>query len=227
MALIQCPSCGNQISDMAKSCPACGQRLVQYPPQAAPPVYSPSQVPPQAPYPAAPNSNYGMPAEPSQPNSSKSKGWLIALIAGLLVITIGLVAFFALTKKKVKYHESSNGNGAAMEASASEAPSTEAIEYPVDGDDIGARMARAGQYEWQEYWIDATNSKYVNVRSYTDASVDDNIVKRFYHDDYFIGNRMPDNPNWIEVFDEDGQHVGYVRYDCARRTGRSSEDYYK
>lgn len=213
MALIQCPYCGNQISDMAAVCPACGYQLTQPVSQTPPPPapYSP------APYPQAPQ-NYGYVQDETQliePAKRKGiPGWLIALIVLLSLAIIGVVLAIVLNNKKADTYEDYTNNIPTDMISES-APE---MEYVSEEEDVA--LGPVGRDEWQEYKIDSKNYGYVNVREYT--TTESAVVKVLYDGDHFFGNRLDYDPDWIEVFDEDGDHIGYVYYYCARKTGNHS-----
>lgn len=212
MALVPCPYCGNQISSMATVCPVCGNQLAQ-------PV---SQTPPPAsPYPAAPQ-NYEAAPGPSQygeaPKRKGVPGWLIALIVFLSLAILGVVVALVLTNKKANYPDDDY-----VDISQSEVPemSMAASEYNSASEAVDAvAPGPIGRDEWQEYKISSKNYGYVNVREAT--TTESAVVKVLYDGDYFYGNRLDYDPDWIEVFDEDGTHIGYVYYYCARHTDNHS-----
>ena len=109
MALIQCPECGNYISDKAPMCPRCGYTMAQNimpRPQQEPQYYAPQQQPQQYP-------------EPPKP-----KGVNKGLIAGIIVAAAVLIAGIALLNKGKSNQQYS--------ASASYEASTEVEAVAVD-----------------------------------------------------------------------------------------------
>ena len=91
MALINCPSCGKQISDMANTCVHCGYALKQPQPEAQPePAFE---------QPAAPAPEVAAPAKkPLSPEAKKKRLIIIAAIA--LVVIIAVVLIIVLSKPK-------------------------------------------------------------------------------------------------------------------------------
>ncbi|MBQ9585261.1 MAG: zinc ribbon domain-containing protein [Muribaculaceae bacterium] len=68
----------------------------------------------------------------------------------------------------------------------------------------------------REYTIDSREWGYAWVRSGTDKHSETNKVKKILNGERFYGKRMDDNPDWMEVYDLDGNMLGYMYYKCAR-----------
>lgn len=67
------------------------------------------------------------------------------------------------------------------------------------------------------YCINSKNYGYVNVREM--PSTNSPVVKEIYDGESFYGNRLQDNPDWIEYIDENNNVIGYVKYDCVKKPG--------
>lgn len=79
-----------------------------------------------------------------------------------------------------------------------------------------------GRTPWEEFTIESQNYGYANVRE--SPSKDAPVVKEIKTGEHFFGWRMPNNPDWIEVYDNKGITIGYMYYYCARHTGNKSEN---
>lgn len=79
-----------------------------------------------------------------------------------------------------------------------------------------------GRTPWEEFYIDSKEYGYANVRE--TPSKDSPVVKEIKTGEHFYGWRMEDDPNWIEVYDNDGRTIGYMWYTCARHTGNKSDE---
>ncbi len=79
-----------------------------------------------------------------------------------------------------------------------------------------------GRTPWEEFYIDSKEYGYANVRE--TPSKDSPVVKEIQTGEHFYGWRMEDDPDWIEVYDNDGRTIGYMWYTCARHTGNKSDE---
>lgn len=111
-----------------------------------------------------------------------------------------------------------------VENSTSVSIDTTAVENTTVVDSIAEEPSEflGGRTPWEEFTIESKNYGYANVREFT--SKDAPVVKEIKTGEHFYGWRMPDNPDWIEVYDNKGNTIGYMYYYCARHTGNKSED---
>lgn len=79
-----------------------------------------------------------------------------------------------------------------------------------------------GRTPWEEFYIDSKEYGYANVREA--PSKDSPVVKEIQTGEHFYGWRMADDPDWIEVYDNNGNTIGYMWYKCARHTGNKSDE---
>ena len=68
----------------------------------------------------------------------------------------------------------------------------------------------------REYTIDSQIYGYAWVRSGTDKHSETNKVKQIFNGERFYGKRLDKNPDWMEVYDNNGNMLGYMYYKCAR-----------
>ena len=130
----------------------------------------------------------------------------------LLIPLMAAIAVWNLSSclKKPKYHEDSNGGG----------NKTTKVEEETSKQEAPAEEFLGGRTPWEEFYIDSQQHGYANVREYT--TTDSPVVKEIETGEHFYGWRMEDNPDWIEVYDDDGNTIGYMYYYCARHTGNKS-----
>lgn len=93
----------------------------------------------------------------------------------------------------------------------------EPVSVASTGDDF-----LGGRTPWEEFYIDSKEYGYANVRE--TPSKDSPVVKEIQTGEHFYGWRMEDDPDWIEVYDNDGSTIGYMWYACARHTGNKSDE---
>lgn len=111
--------------------------------------------------------------------------------------------------KKPKYHEDNGGGN-----------KTTKVEEETSKQEAPAEEFLGGRTPWEEFYIDSQQHGYANVREYT--TTDSPVVKEIETGEHFYGWRMEDDPDWIEVYDDDGSIIGYMYYYCARHTGNKS-----
>ena len=106
MALIDCPQCGKQISDLSSKCIHCGYQLKQ-------PAPAPEAAEPAAPVPVSPAWDEGVPA-PEQPaakpplSPEKKKRFIIIGAIAAAVVIIAVVLIIVLTSGGKKDTSSSS-----------------------------------------------------------------------------------------------------------------------
>ena len=240
-----CPKCGfmqpndraayeMEHPDLAKAIPenellelATKPRQADMPPaQVAPPVHIVPPVQANPPVLIVPpafetksTDDYNNNTLKKQRPKKKKTAVIIAFIAGLAVALIAALAFVLLTNHKSRHHKSSSR--------------TEEVNDSFEGDEsTSAEVAEAtetmeqtaflgGRTPWEEFYIDSQQYGYANVREYT--SKDAPKVKRINTNEHFYGWRLEEDPDWIEVYDDNGNTIGYMWYKCARHTGNTSE----
>ncbi len=116
MALINCPECGKQISDLANVCIHCGYQLKQPPKQAPAPAAAPLSDIPAAPQAAAPSPFPTSGGRLSIDADRKKKIIIIAAAAAVLIIALVLILVLTGNKDKDKGTASESTSAAAVTA---------------------------------------------------------------------------------------------------------------
>jgi flagellar basal body-associated protein FliL len=131
MALIKCPSCGNDISDQAISCPKCGHPLKI--------VSNPSIQPNQPNFPNQP------------PQKKKNNGCLVAIIVFIFIFSVGIIASSKSSSTKTSSTntvEKTTASGEKTTTGATTEATTEAKKekYEIVGDLSAERDAIGAFY---------------------------------------------------------------------------------
>jgi hypothetical protein len=155
MALIQCPRCGKEISDLAKICVHCGYSLKAptNPDAAGETAEAPAAPEETAAQPQAPayNGYYAGNPEEAVPAKKNMKKWLIIGGAALAVIlTVVLIIIFTGNGKKTDGKED-GGSG-----SGSGALPTYGLRIGMSQDEIISTMKKAGYTFTEESWYSGT-----------------------------------------------------------------------
>lgn len=195
MALIQCPSCGQMISEQAPMCPHCGHPIanVNY--------YNSPQPQPQ-PHPKSGN------------NSKVIVGVLAAIIA-----TLALVLLAVMGKGCAKGNTDIVLQSSSSDTTSYETVSPDTVSAPdivtAANDAPDESSVQEEEYEEQEPEYIAPDDEFI-VASYGGYGVylryaprDRAKTKTIYRDDRHFLGAYSDTPGWVMVLD-DGQCIGYL-----------------
>lgn len=216
MALIKCKECGNMVSDRAEACPKCGS-----------PIETRTLSQQHSKYVAKKSSS-----------KNNNKGGLYAIICLLAIIIVGLGIYIFSGRNNGVYPEVSSSSSDFDSADVVDTTSLEKVDsvvvttsnevednarpvfiYPYY--DMGPGGFLGGDRdEWEEFKINSKQYGYANVREFESKTAP--VVTKVYDGQHFFGCRLDYDPDWIEVYDEYGEVVGYMYYKCARHTGNKS-----
>ncbi len=197
MALIQCPSCGQMISEQAPMCPHCGHPIanVNY--------YNSPQPQPQA--------------QPKSGNNSKViVGVLAAIIATLAIILLVVIGKGCAKGNSDIVSSSSSSETTSYENAATDTAATDTVAAPdiltAANDAPDESLVQEEEYEEQEYI--APDDEFI-VASYKGnglflryAPRSGATTKTTYPDGTHFLGAYSDTPGWVMVL-EDGQCIGY------------------
>ena len=194
MALIQCPSCGQMISEQAPMCPHCGHPIanVNY--------YNSPQPQPQ-------------PQPKSGNNSKVIVGILVAIIA-----TLALVLFAVMGKGCAKGNTDIVLPGSSSDTTSYETVSPDTVSAPdivtTTNDAPEEPSVQEEEYEEQEPEYITPDDEFI-VASYKGnglflryAPRSGATTKTTYPDGTHFLGAYSDTPGWVMVL-EDGQCIGY------------------
>lgn len=190
MALIQCPACGQMISEQAPVCPHCGHPIA--------------------------NVNYYNSPQPQPKSGNNSKvivGVLVAIIA-----TLALVLFAVLGKGCAKGNSDIVLQSSSSDTTSYETVSPDTVSAPdivtTTNDAPEEPSVQEEEYEEQEPEYITPDDEFI-VASYEGnglflryAPRSGATTKTTYPDDTHFLGAYSDTPGWVMVL-EDGQCIGY------------------
>ena len=146
-------------------------------------------------------------APPVNSSSNNLNKPLLAALAAAVEILLGLGFYIIYSSNNTHKYDrpitttQESGNAAQQQASNNNQQGT-APAAALDG--------------LTEYTIESQKWGYAWVRSGTDKNSETNKVKKILTGERFYGKRMESNPDWMEVYDNNGNWIGYMYYKCAR-----------
>lgn len=195
MALIQCPSCGQMISEQAPMCPHCGHPIanVNY--------YNSPQPQPQ-------------PQPKSGNNSKVIVGVLVAIIATLAIILLVVMGKGCAKGNSDIVLQSSSSDTTSYETVSPDTVSAPDI-LTAANDAPDEPSVQEEEYEEQEPEYITPDDEFI-VASYEGnglflryAPRSGATTKTTYPDDTHFLGAYSDTPGWVMVLD-DGQCIGYL-----------------
>lgn len=199
MALIQCPSCGQMISEQAPMCPHCGHPIanVNY--------YNSPQPQPQ-------------PQPKSGNNSKVIVGVLAAIIATLAIILLVVMGKGCAKGNSDIVSSSSSSETTSYENAATDTAATDTVAAPdiltAANDAPDESLVQEEEYEEQEPEYITPDDEFI-VASYKGnglflryAPRSGATTKTTYPDGTHFLGAYSDTPGWVMVL-EDGQCIGY------------------
>lgn len=194
MALIQCPSCGQMISEQAPMCPHCGHPIanVNY--------YNSPQPQPQP-----------------QPKSGNNSKVIVGVLAAIIA-TLAIILLVVMGKGCAKGNSDIVSSSSSSDTTSYETVSPDTVSAPdivtTTNDAPEEPSVQEEEYEEQEPEYIAPDDEFI-VASYGGYGVylryaprDGAKTKTIYRDDRHFLGAYSDTPGWVMVL-EDGQCIGY------------------
>ena len=193
MALIQCPSCGQMISEQAPMCPHCG-------------------------HPIANVNYYNSPQPQPQPKSGNNSKVIVGVLVAIIA-TLALVLLVVMGRGCAKGNSDIVLSSSSSETTSYETAATDTVSAPdivtTANDAPEEPSVQEEEYEESEPEYIAPDDEFI-VASYGGYGVylryaprDGAKTKTIYRDDRHFLGAYSDTPGWVMVLD-DGQCIGYL-----------------
>ena len=148
------------------------------------------------------NHQHQQPAQQTSSEANYTKPLIAALaVAVVLLLALGFYLVYSSNQRSTPIQSSTTATTPAQPQQPATASHSEPKVIP-DGS--------------REYTIESKQYGYAWVRSGTDKHSETNKVKKILTGERFYGKRLDNNPDWMEVYDNDGTMIGYMYYKCAR-----------